>query len=1361
MKKRSLGIFATAFLAAATLFGAISGSIAWFNSYAALPQDKFEGSLRGAYFAYGDGSAEHPYGINIPRHLYNLAWLQYTGYFNRDNDKDEALDTFYFEMDPELEAPLDMTGYTLPPIGTERYPFLGEFNGNSKIITNLHVSNSFDSFGVNHPTTITNASAFVQPQIVGLFGVVGSLPNPKYTYNSRANKIYDLGVTNCNVATVTSQSLIGVVAGYVNGDISGVAVDASEANISVANTTSLSYTSNLSDHGVVGYVAKASMKNEITRVDETIYDLNISSVHEFNAADNGNDQGFGGSIDMKTLYNDIATEVWEECTNNTLGTSDDKHVAQYPTTATQAYDEEGNGGEIVFDTQSLSSSTGTAGFTIYGTEGNYFTSGSNTNRRYYNYDIQDAGKKTSSFGLIVETGNTNGINNEKRYMCLSGERDITVENGATLTTSYYVSSTGSLIYYDGGSGKINYLNDNQISTPENLEAADDTSSTASLWTFSDGVISTVDFENSTYSNTVRRYLNCTSPDTLTITGTSSSTWSKDANGYYVTLSGTKYYLGFDGTNWTTTSYRSSAETKSYYRIHSGNNYMTHTYPVTAAANVTNTNSTTAPTSNNVRWYWNTGNYFSATEGGTMYYLCGDDSGDVLYQNSNTNRYAASAESGNDITLTYSERYWGRTYTFYVGYNYGWTNDTSSATVSIDKVDYVLPAGFGADIHSPSIKMSDETTRDPVQMTKTSTIDSYVHTNPTYMPLMSKKLTNTTHQFGVPDPYNTGYIVSGAKYTGDPYGDIRVSSFPLTSNNNSLSGSKYNTSTGVVGTYYTVNDSGTQQAIDKANASDVFKNTTRQLEENILFDKSTSTNAGNVYGLHFMDAPISFGSPENSSVAKYRDNNVGQSAYIEKAQLNNEEQPRMNYEVPTDCIDFHLKEKGYINFVAGTYYQASNSDSKTRNTSFFALYQVIRNNDSSIKELREISEIYATTDASMSEVYSYQYKYDKSYTDNQNNSGQWSVPFKFSNGTKVKLDGSTYYEDSVQSAQHTGFSSNFKTSWIKGHKDSSGYSQLLFKAAYFFEIPMNVGEYCLGSVPGYNGAYLMYLDIGANAAKTYRTVVSEHFKSSEMTMEYPLGIAILSTPTSITSTMKTKGEEHLELACVSISENYSGTVRIARDASNVGLINISGNSPGLAVPNFQGDSVELNIAAQLVPKASTQKDIKRIQYYDYGVNTQETTRVMITFTSTDGGSYEREIKCYDAKGSEITDQSQWRIYRTKNGVKFAQLSDITYANLTGTGTEGLYYTEVGTADNNILLKARYWEDDVTGESAYILTLTARTDANGKQTFVYNNYKLEVIATGGSLVVKVLAKGSKSVYIGNTPITEVGQEVTIGA
>ena len=56
--------------------------------------------------------------------------------------------------------------------------------------------------------------------------------------------------------------------------------------------------------------------------------------------------------------------------------------------------------------------------------------------------------------------------------------------------------------------------------------------------------------------------------------------------------------------------------------------------------------------------------------------------------------------------------------------------------------------------------------------------------------------------------------------------------------------------------------------------------------------------------------------------------------------------------------------------------------------------------------------------------------------------------------------------------------------------------------------MNDGEYALGSAEEKAGAYLLYLDIGANAAQVYRTIMSEHFGVSEFTMKYPFGVAIL-------------------------------------------------------------------------------------------------------------------------------------------------------------------------------------------------------------------------------------------------------------
>ena len=41
----------------------------------------------------------------------------------------------------------------------------------------------------------------------------------------------------------------------------------------------------------------------------------------------------------------------------------------------------------------------------------------------------------------------------------------------------------------------------------------------------------------------------------------------------------------------------------------------------------------------------------------------------------------------------------------------------------------------------------------------------------------------------------------------------------------------------------------------------------------------------------------------------------------------------NYQVPTNCINFHLAEQGFINFFAGTYFKD--------NDSFFSLHKIER------------------------------------------------------------------------------------------------------------------------------------------------------------------------------------------------------------------------------------------------------------------------------------------------------------------------------------------------------------------------------------------------------------------------------------
>ena len=159
-------------------FSAIS--FAWLASgkYLSFPSS-FGGSATPAYFAGGDGSKDNPFRITNSVHLYNLAWLQYLGYFNRregfNNDRDQT----YFALDGNI----DMRGRAIRPIGTEEYPFIGEFKGNGHKVTNLTISNKKGTGDlVYSPTNAkfsNNILRFVDDskahdiEIVGMFGVTG------------------------------------------------------------------------------------------------------------------------------------------------------------------------------------------------------------------------------------------------------------------------------------------------------------------------------------------------------------------------------------------------------------------------------------------------------------------------------------------------------------------------------------------------------------------------------------------------------------------------------------------------------------------------------------------------------------------------------------------------------------------------------------------------------------------------------------------------------------------------------------------------------------------------------------------------------------------------------------------------------------------------------------------------------------------------------------------------------------------------------------------------------------------------------------------------------------------------------------
>lgn len=293
-KKYSLKIFLYAVLGGTILASgcAISAfSFAWFSNNNNVSRG-FDGSTTGAYFARGNGSEGNPYVINKPIHLYNLAWLQYVGFFKNKEP--------YFI----IERDLDMSGWTLPPIGTTEYPFLGHLDGDDTLhsqgqgstakISNLTISNSFEKYNGRHPSSQT-LSTFASPEITGLFGVVG---DKKSTVEPSVKNLY---LDKISIDSATNNALSGVVAGYVNGALSNILINDSSLNLKDGTNKLTGYDS-ISKYTSVGY-CEPNYRTTYVKNNTTMYEPLYVGNASFNptGGGGGEDQGWGGSINMLSL----------------------------------------------------------------------------------------------------------------------------------------------------------------------------------------------------------------------------------------------------------------------------------------------------------------------------------------------------------------------------------------------------------------------------------------------------------------------------------------------------------------------------------------------------------------------------------------------------------------------------------------------------------------------------------------------------------------------------------------------------------------------------------------------------------------------------------------------------------------------------------------------------------------------------------------------------------------------------------------------------------------------------------------------------------------------------------------------------
>lgn len=1087
---------------AATLVGVILAagisttafSFSWFSNRNNVTKN-IEGKTAGAYFARGRGTQDDPFVINRPIHLYNLSWLQDVGYF--DSKK-----TYFI-----IEKDLDMTGWTLPPIGNEAHPFIGELDGFDTVhgtnksavkISNLTISNKFSDFQ-RHPSSITSISGC---NAMGFFGTFGE---EKKDYAEDAPVAKNFYLDNVTVKSKEQKNLIGSLAGYVNGKISGIGISNSTISLPSNKTSFKDYTSNVSDYTSIGY-CEDKYKNTAYEKEVALQssDLDTSQGTE---GDGGAEAGNGGSIDMNTMYNNLLS-IWDGSKNSRT---------QAPIKRTITYNLDGTINE---DETKV---------TEWGDDGNKW------DPYYYTYyDQKNAGEISSSYTFCYDPSDFG-----RSFMTLYGRKEITSTRTCEVTT---VTPKALPYRFVADSTSNNYL-----SMDENGNIVNQTSKAlATSWFINDqNQIFTRD------NNNTQHFLRNVS-GTLEITTSSgeATSWTYDQNNNQISNGGLFInYSESDGWNLSApTFYKITDNDGSNFWI--CNNGTTLTMP-----NASNSES------NATLWYLDGENYATNVNGIKYYLGTSSDNSNVILT---TNQSDAFEFNNGYFSIKRTEKnFLGWTYTV----TYYMTTEENSLVIKRNQKNWRYQTK-SADV-SLSISTDDSKSETWNEITKTTETPTY-WTKPTYFPISG---TN-----GIPDEKNTGYVVSGAYSVtdDDPWGDIRVSVFDKRRNNGLFNSGVYDENN-TLRTVYTIDDNGTHTV--SSNSFDHYTDSKFKFESILAKDNDY------ISGLHFMDANIS------------KDNLI-EAEYV---RIKNQEYHKEDgYELPEDAIDFHLQRKGYVNFFAGTYYINNN----IKNNAFFSFHEIERNG-SKISNIREISEIYENPTAKQAQSYVYKYK-DETY----------SVPFLHGSrqGIKYDLNGNPLTNTTPTKTKPEGYTKTvFKTSWI-GKRDS-----LEDYCAYYFEIPTNEGEYALGSVPGAAGAYLCYLDIGANAQRTDITEFHEIKTISVYAYTYPKGVSfsfIEGVNAALPIVDDRKG------ASFSLKESFSGDISVSKSNDSTVQYETTGNSQNVVTEymfhgyTVKGNGVDIAKATGLLSSKIVEDTITKITYSLFNETSSTTIYKKTTVTEND-------------------------------------------------------------------------------------------------------------------------------------------------
>lgn len=1064
-------------------------SLAWISDNGLSSPVDITAHVHKNYFEYGNGTAEEPYGIASPVQLYYFSWLQYLGYFNPDDNNDDKIDTTYYF---ELANDIDMGGLVLPPIGTQDYPFISNFDGQGYTVSNLVVQNA----GALSDPPKDAGDALSGVEIIGFFGVIGGLSDYKYTYATEANEVKNLAIENLTIATQTDRSLIGLVAGYVNGTVDCVGVLGGTINIK-DGITALTYTKNISDYSLVGFCTD-EYKDSVYVMDVVLSQPGVSDIYNVvpDMTSDGEGHGWGGSVKMDEMFTMLKTI---RDSNN--------YSTNYSTFIYERVDAIINGKRVTLSMD-------------------------DANKRVY-YD--------PNFGAIVyspRSGTTYGSgDNNQDYNYLSG---------STRVTLYECESNGSVDGYYITDG-TNYLTISGIA-PNAFIINTTSKSDAAIWRFSNGA------NGGTAYTVVDGYMYylCLANNALTIYSVENSTaktsWSVSNTG----ISSDNAYIVYRGNEWTIT--------RAGKKITNGNGgYLTVTNGNVGYTNIEN---------DAVNWEFEnlngTGSVY-ATVGNTTYYL--------RYNNgltlTTTQNQATDWTYGNS-RLSCRVRSWMTNTTYYlVCSGTTWSASTSTSNSTVVLADVV--------VRSDANLVKSEEQVDSYKYTSTFKLDNN-ESNRYFDEDGKEVITNNLENKGITcypltfeynsnnrpevSSGNTGYVISSSYDTTttgtypDRTGDIRVSKYPASSLGNSRTNPYcMNYTTSSFTQVNSLNGKGLNKYSD-------------------CYDDYNSTTQSSCYGIHFMNSVIS-----KDSLVSVDNVTIFGKTYD-------------NYEMPTACIDFNLKESGFINFFAGTYF--------SNNNTFFSLHKIERGKDENdpetygkILSIKEIKNIYGVV---------------------RDGQIDFSVPYYYSykDGTTDPID-SKYASEPYQII--------FDTDWITNPRE---YGTWHSSATYYFEVPVYAGEYALGSVEGKTGAYLIYLDLAANAQiierqKDYEQIVEEKYEGS-----IPKGVELLAPGETIAN-----GVDPKDSAFVSINVNSEGKTGVSGDVvfETTDGVTITHTAKDGTSAEYIGPGVTLKDGNGDVMTMQCEKTtIVRTTYRDRNLNTGDYTVTVITETHKSDGtiSYERTI-----------------------------------------------------------------------------------------------------------------------------------------